>query len=481
MSKTTTPEMDDHLEEEVTTLARCWRITRTDDVEFFFTDHDEALLFEGNTYVSLEGFSPTAVTSNASLDVDNLNVVGIFDDDSIQEDEIAAGLFDYAQVHLFAVNWADLTMGPLKMRRGWFGEAIKSPSGLFKVELRGMTQVLQQSIGELYGPECRTDVGSNRCKVPIQPDLVLRSTSYAVGDYVRVATLVSTGQAQYENRIYKCIHAGVTAAVAPTYDTTVGNETDDGGTAVGGTVANYTPGVNFSAAQTINIDDIRYTFAASLVGSTSGVVLIGAGIAASMSNLYNAIVGGAGAGTVYDASTPVNATVTASLAGGTNILTIGLADPTIPGQQVVLSEVSPGAWDVSSLGTTSNTAVFQAVEAWSRNFTVTSVSSRRVFSISVTDARAVDGWFDGGVAVFESGDNAISRGFEVKSWVNSGGVVTLYLPVGFAIMVGDTGRIYPGCDKRLATCRDRFANLLNFRGEPYLPGRDAAFQYPDAK
>lgn len=34
-----------------------------------------------------------------------------------------------------------------------------------------------------------------------------------------------------------------------------------------------------------------------------------------------------------------------------------------------------------------------------------------------------------------------------------------------------------GCDKRFATCRDRFTNTLNFRGEPHVPGADAAFRY----
>ncbi|GLK50709.1 DUF2163 domain-containing protein [Maricaulis virginensis] len=29
-----------------------------------------------------------------------------------------------------------------------------------------------------------------------------------------------------------------------------------------------------------------------------------------------------------------------------------------------------------------------------------------------------------------------------------------------------------GCDKRFATCRDRFANTLNFRGFPYMVGND---------
>lgn len=34
-----------------------------------------------------------------------------------------------------------------------------------------------------------------------------------------------------------------------------------------------------------------------------------------------------------------------------------------------------------------------------------------------------------------------------------------------------------GCDKRFATCRDRYANALNFRGFPHMPGNDFALGY----
>lgn len=35
-----------------------------------------------------------------------------------------------------------------------------------------------------------------------------------------------------------------------------------------------------------------------------------------------------------------------------------------------------------------------------------------------------------------------------------------------------------GCDHTLATCASRFANSINFRGEPYLPGNDLLARYP---
>ena len=37
-----------------------------------------------------------------------------------------------------------------------------------------------------------------------------------------------------------------------------------------------------------------------------------------------------------------------------------------------------------------------------------------------------------------------------------------------------------GCDGTLATCRDRFGNVANFRGEPHLPGIDLLTRYPGA-
>jgi hypothetical protein len=35
-----------------------------------------------------------------------------------------------------------------------------------------------------------------------------------------------------------------------------------------------------------------------------------------------------------------------------------------------------------------------------------------------------------------------------------------------------------GCDRRLATCRDRFGNVGNFRGFPHIPGNDFVLKYP---
>lgn len=56
--------------------------------------------------------------------------------------------------------------------------------------------------------------------------------------------------------------------------------------------------------------------------------------------------------------------------------------------------------------------------------------------------------------------------------------VILVEPPPFSPEAGQCVEVTEGCDKRFATCRDRFANAPNFRGEPHLPGIDLLTRYP---
>jgi uncharacterized phage protein (TIGR02218 family) len=60
-----------------------------------------------------------------------------------------------------------------------------------------------------------------------------------------------------------------------------------------------------------------------------------------------------------------------------------------------------------------------------------------------------------------------------------GGIATLTLleaPVR-AIAEGDSFIACVGCDKRVAICGAKFANAVNFRGFPNIPGQDAVLRY----
>ena len=43
--------------------------------------------------------------------------------------------------------------------------------------------------------------------------------------------------------------------------------------------------------------------------------------------------------------------------------------------------------------------------------------------------------------------------------------------------MGDGFIARAGCDKRIATCSAKFANVANFRGFPSIPGQDAVLRY----
>jgi len=473
--KTISGALDTHMASEVTTLARFWHITRVDGVQFFFTDHDVAVAYDGNTYIAQSGFSATAIANHAALNVDNLTVEGMFEDSSIRDDEIKAGLFDYAAVELFIGNWADTSQGKLKMRRGWFGEVVSTPSGLYKVELRGMTQVLQQSIVELYGPECRADLGDSRCKVPIDPALRANSTVYATGAFIKVATGGGLNYAVYENRIYKAANGGTTASVAPTFDTTLGNTTLDGYVVATGTLT-FTG--QPADTETVTINGKVYTFQTVLT-NVDGHVFIGASTAISIANLIAAINLGAGSGTAYAAATTLNADVTASTGAGTSMVATAKITGAGGNEISTTEAVVNASWGGAALVGGFTGVTWTATNAWSRDCVVATVTDKSAFTITVTEARATDGWFAGGVIIFDSGSNA-GRAFEIKSWLNAGSTVGLFLPTGFNILPGDRAHLYPGCDKRRVTCVTKFINILNMRAEPDLPGRDAALQYPNS-
>lgn len=105
--------------------------------------------------------------------------------------------------------------------------------------------------------------------------------------------------------------------------------------------------------------------------------------------------------------------------------------------------------------------------------TLTSVTSQQTFTDS-SRAEAAD-YFAEGLITFTSGACS-GLTAKVKSHA-SGGVITMALPVVLALAVGDSYSMVAGCRKRLAEdCVAKFNNVINFQGEPHLPGIDALTQ-----
>ena len=88
------------------------------------------------------------------------------------------------------------------------------------------------------------------------------------------------------------------------------------------------------------------------------------------------------------------------------------------------------------------------------------------------------GWFASGTITWTSGANT-GRIAEVLAHDLAGSITILTLleaPVR-AIAESDSFIARVGCDKRMATCGTKFANVTNFRGFPNIPGQDAVLRY----
>jgi uncharacterized phage protein (TIGR02218 family) len=108
---------------------------------------------------------------------------------------------------------------------------------------------------------------------------------------------------------------------------------------------------------------------------------------------------------------------------------------------------------------------------------VTTLSAKSSFSASWLDGFA-DGWFTAGKLDFTGGANA---GLSVEVKVHRKADVVsfeLWQAMPQPIAPGDTFTVTAGCDKRFATCHDRFNNVVNFRGFPHIPGNDFVIRYP---
>ena len=89
------------------------------------------------------------------------------------------------------------------------------------------------------------------------------------------------------------------------------------------------------------------------------------------------------------------------------------------------------------------------------------------------------GWFTHGVLTWTSGANAGDcMSLRLDRPQGAGRELWPWQAPGRPIAEGDRFYVVAGCDKSAETCRVKFANLLNFRGFPHLPGDDWVTAYP---
>jgi len=179
---------------ETVAVCKCLKITWQSGVVFGFTSLDSDLTIAGTTYQTARGISHQDVTTSNSMDVDTTEVRGMLIADCITDDDLRAGLWDFAEFELFEVNYLDLTQGTRRLRMGNVGE-VKTDRGGFVAELLGLMQAYQTILVELSSPGCRAQLGDIRCKV----DLYLFTFVGAVTGVIDALTVADTSRSEADN------------------------------------------------------------------------------------------------------------------------------------------------------------------------------------------------------------------------------------------------------------------------------------------
>lgn len=541
--KNVAANMKTHLREEVTTLALCVIIRRRDGVTYRLTTFDEPLIYDEKTYTPYHSMTWTSIQTTLELDVDSSEFQAIMNSAAVNREDISAGLFDYAEVEMFLVNYEHPEYGPVRLRKGWAGEVVSREDGTYQAEVRGLTQVLATRLGAAYAPECRADLGDRRCKVPLAPPEWQPRTIYQGGDIVLGHVQVTGGFTELMVDSFESGLGGSVAGIAgpvPAGWTGYGHAATAWGTAssFGGMPSSQVKkGSSFAyiTGQASNGGGIYKIVDLIAAGADAGEIDQGlcrlnleiwwGRVQQGQVNLRADVMAldanYAEAGTFWSSGwqQPGEDIMTQVLQkdilipAGTRWLRFDLVstkkvgdegggvfdyikaeflDPTSTygGQEeyggVAFQAANAGTSGDdeppfnSTLGaeTEDNDIVWVTIEApLGEVITIDGVADDKGKVLEVVYIGQDDGYYDQGLIRFETGKNA-GKSFEIKTYRED--KITLYLSPPYKPEEGDRAVIYPGCDKRVQTCLDKFDNVVNFRGEPHVPGQDEYYKTPDA-
>lgn len=507
MSRTLLPAFTSHLDGQILFLANMCLITRrdhdpvTNPAQFGFTSHDQDLVYDGVTYEAFSSVDATEVRQSAGGGVDNLTVVGLLKSDKITDVDLRAGLYDGAEVSLFQVNWADLSMGRLLVLTGTIGE-ISHQSGQYTAEVRSLSQRLSQQVVELTSSTCRVRaLGDRRCLPPEDP-----TPSFDLEDYQHTRLVESapsqkaivfagdTNPLSYYNYGRVRFNTGANANIEREIKSHTG----------GGARFDGTNSLSHADNADLSAGDIDFTLWARVnltqKGSNRGVIgKLTTGAQTKWGLLYNTSLDrwqftvwntssfAADANANNYGSPPLNtwATIICWHDAAANTVNIqvdngavnstsystGTADE---GLDFVIGDVSGGGWpfigSIAEAGFAKR--VLTAAEREDIFDGMVYAGYSTAFKVNLISQWPLNEMSDGSAPVTREdahGSNDLTDNGNVES---TSPTITLQEAFPFAVAVGDEALLEAGCDRTFETCRTKFSNSVNFAGEPSIPGVD---------
>jgi uncharacterized phage protein (TIGR02218 family) len=160
-----------------------------------FTDHNQDIVFEGNTFLSAGGFDASARETVDGLKDQSLSVKGVITSTAITEADIRAGRYQEAEVTEETVDWRWPWAGALQTQTYYIRD-IKWNSDVWEAELTSLTSRLRSPVGRTYQKTCQWRLGEGQCGHS--------------GDGVVLADFTDTGSVTVINTQKRVFESGLT-------------------------------------------------------------------------------------------------------------------------------------------------------------------------------------------------------------------------------------------------------------------------------
>ncbi|MEP3654652.1 MAG: DUF2163 domain-containing protein [Litorimonas sp.] len=145
---------------EVTTLCSLWRLDFAVRSSIFLTDHDDVILYDGETYIPQNAAEARLTESRTGLSVDSGGIRTVLTLPDISAQDIRDGVLDNAQLSQFQHDWRSGETDLLV--KGRIGDVSFSGDEI-SVEWLGQASLLDQSTGRVFSRQCDASFGDARC------------------------------------------------------------------------------------------------------------------------------------------------------------------------------------------------------------------------------------------------------------------------------------------------------------------------------
>ena len=174
---------------------RLVKITRKSGTILRLTEAQANLTVDGQTWTAAKGVRLSDITFELNRTTSTLDIeIAVEDGGTLDPDDVRNGLYDYAEIVVYAASHANPAYGLVEMWRGYFGQTEINDRGLATIQAIDFLSKAREIPIEHYSPTCRVDFGSTRCGKALGPLTVSRTITNISGFNVTVsgAALSST-------------------------------------------------------------------------------------------------------------------------------------------------------------------------------------------------------------------------------------------------------------------------------------------------